>query len=233
MGRGYLRPRFFVGVRSPKSSKRQCPESAVQDVGAIAFYHRSPYLAYNSFIPLSARSHPMKTLDIRIGDELVTIRPVPRSQLSLLSQKLLELQSLWIEEEFSTGDTLAREDAWALVKALWGMLPIAATPEACLSPASLDKLASDYEQLQQIFFGDPTAAWQGSMATFDLDAFQGCALWRLHEVTPRKKLVLADELRRARLQPENSPPQTSPSSHQETLKPTLLPTSSTALAKSA
>lgn len=175
----------------------------------------------------------MKTLNIRIGDDLVTIRPVPRSHLSIFSQKLLELQSLWIEEEFSTGDTLAREDAWALVRSIWGMLPIATTPQACLAEGELDKLASDYEQLQQLFFGDPTAAWQGPLATFDLDAFQGCELWRLHEVNPRKKLIAAEESRKARLRQENSPPQTSPSSPQETSKVTSLPTSSTALAKSA
>ena len=177
----------------------------------------------------------MKTLTIQIGDDTVTIRPVPRSRLGVLSEKLLQLQAIWIEEEFSTGDTLARPDAWALVKEVWAMLPIAATPDACLSEVALGKLDSDYEQLAKIFLGDPSEAWQqeGDIGTFNTDAFKGCELWALHEVSPRKKLLRADELRREKSRTETSPPKTSRSKPRATSTPTSSPTSSTALAKSA
>ena len=177
----------------------------------------------------------MKTLTIHIGDDSVTVRPVPRCNLGVLSEKLVQLQSLWIEEEFSTGDTLARDDAWALVKEIWCMLPIAATPDATLSEAALAKLDSDYQQLAAIFLGDPSEAWQseGDMGTFNTDAFKGCELWALHEVSPRKKLLSADQLRRERSQPETSPPKMSPSKRRGTTNQTTSPTSSTDLAKSA
>jgi hypothetical protein len=181
----------------------------------------------------------MKTLDIALPHETVTIRPVPRCNLAQLSKLLVELQAIWIEEEFSTGDTLAREDAWTKVQQIWGMLPTAASASATLGSAALDTLADDYEQLGLLFLGDPSKAWQGieggegSLATFNLDAFHGCKLWALHEVSPRKKLLAADQLRREKRPTEPSPQTTSRSKRAATKQPTPLPTSSTDLEKSA
>ena len=175
----------------------------------------------------------MKTLTIKLPTETVTVRPVPRANLSLFSDRMVELQSLWIAEEFSTGDALGLEQAWELMKAIWCMLPLAESPSVTLNVDSLESLSSDYEQLGALFFGDPSGAWQGDIETFDLKAFTGCELWKLHEVTPRKKLIAADLLRRERLQTAPSPQQTSPSKAAATKTPTRSRTSSTALEKSA
>ena len=174
----------------------------------------------------------MRTLTIKLPTEVITVRPVPRANLGLFSDRMVELQSLWIAEEFSTGDAIAREDAWQLMQAIWCMLPLAETPSVTLNADSLESLSSDYEQLGQLFFGDPSGAWQGDIDTFNLQAFQGCKLWELHEVTPRKKLIAADQLRRAKLQTEPSPPQTSRSKAAATPKQTRSQTSSTGSAKS-
>jgi hypothetical protein len=179
----------------------------------------------------------MKTLDIKLPQETVTVRPVPRCNLAQLSKLLIELQAIWIEEEFSTGDTLARDDAWELVRQIWVLLPTAASANVTLGSAALDAIADDYEQLGLLFLGDPSKAWegvgsQGDVATFNLDAFQGCKLWWLHEVSPRKKLIAADQLRRERTPVEPSPQRTSRSKRAATTQPTPSPTSSTALVKS-
>jgi len=181
----------------------------------------------------------MKTLEIRLPQEVVIIRPVPRCNLAQLSKLLVELQAIWIEEEFSTGDTLAREDAWEKVKQAWVMLPTAASASVTLSSGALDAIADDYEQLGLLFLGDASKAWkgldgnEGDVATFQLDNFQGCKLWELHEVFPRKKLLNAYQLAQERSPAEPSPPTTSPSKRRATKQQTPSPTSSTVLEKSA
>lgn len=175
----------------------------------------------------------MRTLTIKLPAETVTVRPVPRANLSLFSERMVELQSLWIAEEFSIGDAIALEQAWQLMQSLWCMLPLAGTPSVTLNAESLESLASDYEQLGQLFFGDPSGAWQGAIETFDLQAFAGCKLWELHEVNPRKKLIAADQLRRAKPPTEPLPRLTSPSKPAATPKQTRSRTSSTGSVKSA
>jgi hypothetical protein len=175
----------------------------------------------------------MRTLTIKLPAETITVRPVPRANLSLFSDRMVELQALWIAEEFSTGDAIAIEQAWQLMQSLWCMLPLAETPSVTLNAESLESLSSDYEQLGQLFFGDPSGAWHGSIETFDLKAFAGCKLWELHEVNPRKKLIAADQLRRAKPPTAPLPQLTSPSKPAGTQKQTRSRTSSTGSAKSA
>jgi hypothetical protein len=208
----------------------------------------------------------MRTLTIQLPAETVTVRPVPRANLSLFSDRMVELQSIWIAEEFSTGDAIALDHAWQLMQSIWCMLPLAETPSVTLNAESLESLSSDYEQLQALFFGDAAKAWHGAYmvdvvpgekapiilhngelvtpryvdlawyaatGNFEVEAFGGCKLWELHEVSPRKKLIAADQLRRAKLQTAPSPPPTSRSKPAATQKQTRSQTSSTALEKSA
>ena len=163
----------------------------------------------------------MRTLDVQLpNDSKRTIAPVPRSRLGHFSKLLIELQSIWVEEEFSTGDAIARDDVCNLMKEIWALLPCASDRGATYSADDIDTLLDngDYEQLGALFFGNSNSAYTKSTGTFDLQAFQGAELWKLHEVQPRKKLQMADELRRANLR-LSTPPQESP----ETLPPTTFP----------
>ncbi|NJN22893.1 MAG: hypothetical protein HC812_19120 [Leptolyngbya sp. RL_3_1] len=149
---------------------------------------------------------------------------------------MIELQSLWIAEEFSTGDAIARDEVWDLMGRIWELLPIADTPykpgvaDAHYTREKLEELSSDYEQLERLFFGDARSAYDGKLSEFDLPAFAGCAVWELHRVDARKKLMLADQFRKSRLEKSRNeplPPEMSPSPQAETPTPTPLLTSST------
>ncbi|MEM6838154.1 MAG: hypothetical protein AAF609_15025 [Cyanobacteria bacterium P01_C01_bin.120] len=141
---------------------------------------------------------------------------------------MIELQSIWIEERFSTGDAIARDDALDLMRRIWALLPLASDRSATYNPNDIDYLADagEYEQLGALFFGDAESAYAGDIGTFDLNAFRGAELWKLHEVQSRKKLLAADELRQAKNQTESLPSATSPSSPAATATPTPSPTSS-------
>lgn len=207
----------------------------------------------------------MKTLEIALPDGKVTVRPVSRAALPQLERLMVELQSYWIAEEFSTGDAIARPEVWDLMARVWTMLPLADQPAATLSRDSLERIDWDYEQLEALFFGDISKAWNSEyqvsindsedkapiqnykgklvvpryldLAWFavtgqvDINAFQGCAIWELHRVDARKKLISADELRKSspvKSPSAPSPPEMSPSPPAVTPKPTPSPTSSTA-----
>ena len=142
----------------------------------------------------------MKILDIKFPDSTEKIRPVSRAKLPILLRLLIEIQAIWIEEEFSVGDAIAREDCWDLISQVWILLPLATSNKATLTPDSLELLSSDYEQLSNLFFGNVADAYDGNISEFDLRKFEGCALLKLHEVSPRKKLLAADQLRQERSQ---------------------------------
>lgn len=167
----------------------------------------------------------MKTLDITFGPgEVVAIAPVPIAKLEQIESRLVLIQSYWIQDQWSSGETLARPEVWAAIEEIWQRLPIAGGDGATLPLTSLARLGSDYEQLERLFLGDAGAALSGNLTNlsgevvFDLKAFEGCALWELHRVNPKKKILEAYTLHSDRASspsermasPETSKPTKSP-----------------------
>lgn len=70
----------------------------------------------------------------------------------------MNIQVIWFQEEFSTGEAIARPDVWELMIKVFGLLRVQGVDG--VSP-TLDDLDGDYEQLADLFFGDATEAWNG------------------------------------------------------------------------
>jgi hypothetical protein len=174
----------------------------------------------------------MQTLDIILSQRVVTVQPVPRAVLSALEKAMLAIQEIWIEEAFSTADAIARSDCWGHMKTVAGMLPLAENP--AVQGLDLELLSNDYEQLERLFFGDISGAYQRdygdqeiAIAQIDISQFKGCDIWQLHRFEPKKKLMQANDLRREKSPPLPSEPKTSRSKTAATKKRTRSPISST------
>jgi hypothetical protein len=167
----------------------------------------------------------MKTLDIVFAPgDVVAIAPVPIAQLEQIESRLTLIQSYWIEDQWSSGETLTRPEVWGAIEEVWQRLPIAGGNGATLTLSQLSRLGSDYEQLESLFMGDVGPALGSNITNlsgeviFDLKAFQGCKLWELHRVNPKKKIVEAYNLKSdreksrstKRATPETSSPTKSP-----------------------
>ena len=181
----------------------------------------------------------MATLDIILSSQrVVTVQPVPRAVLSALEKQMLEIQSIWIEEGFSTADAIARADCWGHMQTVAAMLPNYENP--AVLGFHLDMISNDYEQIERLFFGDTSSAYkrdfadqEAAIANFNISLFQGCEIWHLHRFEPKKKLMQASVLRerrsREKSQAEDLPQKTSQSKPVELKRPTRSPTSSMAL----
>lgn len=174
----------------------------------------------------------MKTIDIiNPNGDRVTIQPVPRSKLQPIDGRLSRLSEIWIEERFSTGDVFAREDAWAEMQAIADMLPLQNDPALAWGRDGLDKIARDYEQLEALFLGDVSRAYDArkdlvlrslpdtnsnAIIAFEVEKFIGPKLLWLHEFEPVKKMVRAYNAQSTpeTSQEENSPQMTSQSEAQ-------------------
>lgn len=159
-----------------------------------------------------------KTLDVRLSSaqRVVTLQPVARAVLPALEKAMVEIQSIWIEEGFSTADAIAREDCWSHMQKVAKLLPNHENP--AVLGFDLDLLGNDYEQLEALFFGDASDAYSrdfvnqdAAIAHFNLSAFKGCKIWDLHRFEPKKKLMQASDLRQEKSQPQPSNQKTSPS----------------------
>ena len=156
----------------------------------------------------------MKTIDITIGHNCVTLQPVPRAELAAFIKHMQEIQAIWIEERFSTADAILRDDCWGHMEAIAAMLPTHDAPAVRGFP--LGKLANDYAQLEQLFFGDASEAYDANyldesaaLQGFNLPLFKGCALLDLHRFEPKKKLIAAYSLYQEKSQKAQSKPKTS------------------------
>ncbi len=137
----------------------------------------------------------MNTLPIKLPDgSTVEVLPVPISRLPYFEGLLIRVHQQWIEDEWSTGETMARPEIWDLMGQILELLPLASEPKAHLGRNILDDLQHDYAQLETVFFGDTREAYQGDGLQFNISAFQGCKLWELHRIQPRKKLMQAHSL---------------------------------------
>ncbi|MEO0373215.1 MAG: hypothetical protein AAF329_01050 [Cyanobacteria bacterium P01_A01_bin.17] len=122
---------------------------------------------------------------------------------------MLTIQAIWLEEAFSTASAVMREDCWTAMGKVAAMLPRFDNP--AVSGFDLDLISNDYEQLERLFFGDASGAFdrvflsqESAIANFNLAEFKGCALYELHRFEPKKQMIKASELRLAKSQKKPS-----------------------------
>lgn len=156
----------------------------------------------------------MRELKIECND-VVIISPVPRANLRALDSLLLLIQSYWLEDEFSTGDTLAREQVWGAIAQVVELLPRIDAPGT--TGFDLQKIENNYDYLERLFLGQGLGFDQDGLE-ITVNKMQPSLLHQLHRYNPKKKLRQAAALRLSRQDSqstEKSPPTTSPSQAQD------------------
>lgn len=156
----------------------------------------------------------MKYIQVTLPSDSIKLRPVPRSKLASFETEMLTIQSIWLEEAFSTASAVMRDDCWGAMEKVAAMLPRFDNP--AVSGFDLDLISDDYEQLERLFFGDATGAFdrvfldqESAIANFNLAEFKGCQLYELHRFEPKKQILKASELRLERSQKKPSSRKTS------------------------
>ena len=152
----------------------------------------------------------METLTVHYpNQEPVELLPAPRSQLKVMRQYFVELQSYWIESVFSVADVASIERCWELMSKIGFMLPQAKNP--AVVGLDLEALSNDYEQLETLFFcqgktieveevhGHSHTVFQ---ATVNTDEFVAAAILNLHRFNPKRILEDAYGLSVERTQAE-------------------------------
>lgn len=143
----------------------------------------------------------LRTHTIQYGSgTTVNIRAVPRSRLSDLNRLLLEIQAIWAEHDYSVGDAIADPQCWETLQKVAAMIPDADSGNIGFD---LDKLESDYPQLQELFFAQQFGFAQKTGVTdkgqpidyraFDPLQFRPCVLHALHAVRmdgPKKQMQI-------------------------------------------
>lgn len=146
-----------------------------------------------------------------------TIAPVPRAKLGALDQMMVELQSKWIEQEFSLGDLVADDAAWELMGKIVGLMPRLDIPGAAVD---LEPLQSDFEQLGALFIAQDAEKDVYPNYTdgqFEWGKFRACKIYELHHYNAQKKMIQAERLMMSKrstptaTKAKSSPPKTSPS----------------------
>lgn len=137
---------------------------------------------------------------LKIG--AIELLPAPanpaQGKLRQVRELLVELQSIWIEKQFSVGDAIGSDRGWELATKILSLLPVKGSPG--VSFTDWDAIASDYQLLEKLFFCEAlrverTEQIHGwSVAKFFMDDFDGCQLTRLHLFNHRQILAEASEL---------------------------------------
>lgn len=139
--------------------------------------------------------------------------PMRRSHLSAFNELMLELQSHWIAQEFSTADVVAEDECWELMGKIAAMIPRFDRPGDI--GFDLDELDNDYEQIEKLFFTQASDSAPGAKTTeFNLDTFQPGLLFEMHRFNGKKKLLEANQIHLLRVtgrSSETSDQRTSPS----------------------
>lgn len=166
----------------------------------------------------------MRELKIECPGDAIIVGPVPRSNLKALDSLLREIQSYWLQDEFSTGDAIARPEVWNAIAKLVDLLPRIDAPGT--TGFDLQRIENDYDYLERLFFGRGVTVEQDGME-INVAGIQPCLLHQLHRYNSKKKLREADQLRLSRqVNPstEKSPRKTSRSKAQASKKQTCSPT---------
>lgn len=152
----------------------------------------------------------MKYLEVALPSDSIKLRPVPRSKLASFESEMLTIQAIWLEEAFSTASAVMRDDCWGAMGKVVGMLPRFDNP--AVDGFDLDLISDDYEQLERLFFGDASGAFdrvfldqESAIAQFNLAEFKGCQLYELHRFEPKKQILKASELRLSRVKSQKKP----------------------------
>lgn len=138
---------------------------------------------------------------ITIGD--VVLLPCDRTAIRALRATLIHLQSYWLEQKFSTGETVADEDCWGLMQSIIYQLPRQDNPAT--HGCDLTAHGNDYALLERLFFCESRGflgggQW-GDAAQLDLDLFVPGAIASLHRLNANVLLLEADQMRLKRLLP--------------------------------
>lgn len=132
----------------------------------------------------------------------VELIPCDRTVLPQLRQRLLELQSYWLENRFGTGETVADNRAWSLMQEILTLIPRKDNPATRWT--DLGVLSNDYRQLEHLFFADTSVISPGELHSwrvvdFDMTKFVGARLVQLHSLNPKLLLEEADDIRNKRI----------------------------------
>lgn len=142
------------------------------------------------------------TIKLELQDGPIELLPCPanpaQGKLKELRQHLVELQSYWLEYQFSVGDVAGSDRGWELMGKILALLPIKGCPGASFN--DLDAIASNYQLIEKLFFceairverAEQIHGW--SIAKFFMDDFDGCQLTRLHFFNHRQILNEASNL---------------------------------------
>lgn len=120
-----------------------------------------------------------------------------QGKLRQVRELLVELQSIWIEKQFSVGDTIGSDRGWELATKILSLLPVKGSPG--VSFTDWEAIASDYQLLEQIFFCqairvERTEQIHNWGLKFYMDDFDGCLLTRMHLFNHRELISEAQEL---------------------------------------
>ena len=136
----------------------------------------------------------MRELKIECPGDAIIVSPVPRANLKALDSLMLQIQSVWLGDEFSTGDTLTRDEVWDAIAKIISLLPRVDAPGT--TGFDLQKIENDYEYLERLFFGQGLTTDQDGLE-ITVNALKPCLIHQLHRYNPKKKLREASQLPRS------------------------------------
>ena len=136
----------------------------------------------------------MRQLTIECPGDPIIVSPVPRSKLGALDSLMQGIQSEWLRDEFSTGDTIAKDEVWAAIAKIAALLPRVDAPGT--TGFDLQKIENDYEYLERLFFGQGLTTDQDGLE-ITVNALKPCLIHQLHRYNPKKKLREASQLLRS------------------------------------
>ena len=133
----------------------------------------------------------MRELKIECPGDSIVVGPVPRASLKALDSLMLALHSYWLADEFSTGDTLARDEAWDAIAKVVALLPRIDAPG--VTGFDIQKIENDYGYLEELFLGRGLNVDQDGLEMTVSD-LKPCLIHQLHRYNPKKKLREASQL---------------------------------------
>ena len=153
----------------------------------------------------------MKSYTLANGDKWrVILRPAVAKNTSKVSDIIVQIVAIWLEEKKSTGDVIARDDFWLLAGEILLLLQIQNSDGSPSQSELLEFFQSDPWLTEQVFITQgfklqPVRIGRdedGSVAfSRDIDSWQPGVIVDLHRFEAKKKLLEAYLL----LSPKESP----------------------------
>ena len=152
----------------------------------------------------------MRELTIECPGDAIIVGPVPRAKLKALDSLMQTIQAEWLQDEFSTGDTITKDIVWDAIAKIIDLLPRVDAPGT--TGFDIQKIEGDYEYIENLFFGQGLNTDQDGLQ-ITVNNLQPCLIHQLHRYNPKKKLREAAQLNlsnQASPSPEKSPQKTAP-----------------------